>query len=768
MQKGTCFWLAVAMCIGIALAAFSFHIGLLLLTVIFILFIYSRFRSLLLWILIFTCFSALYFSHTDKNNKTVYHDKVTDFYGHIVSLVDIDGDKISFEVITMEKEKLIVNYFLKNERDKVNAESVLYPGAFCHFQGEFNPPPLPTNPHMFDYKKHLYERKINWITTLNNAPINCIKDYKTNIFMDLQKHRQEGIRLILDNTHPTVQSFLIALVFGERRYIDEEVINAYQKLGLIHLLAISGLHVGVLCTTLFFLGIRVGLTKESMYKVLLMFLPIYIHLAGGAPSVWRASIMSFIVILLLIQNKKIAGIDVIGMACIILLFLNPYYLFHVGFQLSFAVSAFLILSHKIIQRTNSYVLQLFFVSIIAQLASFPIIIYHFYEISIWSIFLNVVYVPFFSLFVLPCALMLYISLKFFPVLYPILETVLQYPLAFFNYIAIQFAEIPIGHFLFGKPSILIMLFYYITFIFFCIAVELQRKKLIHFSIVFILLLLFYHWNSPLFNKYGQVTMIDIGQGDAIFIQLPFGKGNYLIDTGGIPSIPREEWRKRRKEFNNGEGVLVQVLKGNGIRKLDKLILTHGHYDHVGNVEMLLKNIDVKNILVPPEFGQDEFEKNILELVRNKGIEVNFVREGDRWRNANFEFLILYPSKKHEDKNDQSIVLLTRLGGLTWLFTGDLEQQGEMDLLSLYPNITADVLKVGHHGSNTSTTEAFLAKLNPSFALIPVGTNNRFGHPHPEVIRRLESRGVQIYRTDENGAIVYRFSNKYGTFSPTLP
>lgn len=756
------------MCIGILLAAYSFHIGLLLLTIFFIFFIYIRLRSLLLSSLLFVCGSAYYFIYIDQNNGTVYNQNVTEFYGHITSLVDIDGDKLSFEVTTMEKEKLIVNYYLKNESEKALAEKELFPGLFCHFQGKLNSPGTPTNPQMFNYKKYLYERKIHWITTLNNTPTNCIGNYKSSVNMKLQKKRQEGIRKILDVANPTVQSFIIALVFGERMYIEEEIINAYQKLGLIHLLAISGLHVGVLCATLFFIGIRIGITKEFMYKLLLILLPFYIQLAGGAPSVWRASIMSFIVILLTIKNNKITGVDVIGLACMILLFLNPYYLFHVGFQLSFTVSAFLILSHKIIQRTKSSIGQLFTVSIIAQMASFPIIIYHFYEVSIWSIFLNVVYVPFFSLFVLPCSLILYMVINYLPIFYSILEVILQFPLTFFNYIAVLFSNLSFGHFLFGKQSILITLFYYITFIFLLITKELQYKKLIRISITVAILLLLCHWNAAYFKKYGQVTMIDVGQGDAILIQLPHRKGNYLIDTGGKPSIPKEDWRKRRKEFNLGESVLVQVLKGNGIREIDKLILTHGHYDHVGNVEVLLNHINVKAILVPFQFGQDEFEQMLLDNALGNGVEVHFVKAGEHWNVSHYEFLILHPAKNYEDKNDQSIVLLTRLGGLTWLFTGDLEQQGEIDLLNLYPTLSADVLKIGHHGSSTSTTEPFFSKVEPIVALIPVGRDNRFGHPHTEVIQRLEDNGVQIYRTDENGAIVYRFSSKDGTFLPTLP
>jgi competence protein ComEC len=197
-------------------------------------------------------------------------------------------------------------------------------------------------------------------------------------------------------------------------------------------------------------------------------------------------------------------------------------------------------------------------------------------------------------------------------------------------------------------------------------------------------------------------------------------------------------------------------------------MTHGDYDHIGNVSSVLRHIKVKDTYIPVGFGEGTLEQEILMELEKRKVQVTMVGTYFGWAAGKYTFQFLHPSKVYEDKNDGSIVLYAELGGLTWLFTGDIEQAGERDLLTLYPNLQADVLKAAHHGSKSSTLDPFVEQIRPTYALISAGRDNRFGHPHTEVVERLREAGAVIYRTDQQGAILYIFTERGGTFSTALP
>lgn len=769
-QTGNYAYLAISGCLGIAVSSFSLHWGLLVLAGCFLLWLWLGLkRTTLAWAALTVGIGfAVYTTMTDRANTSQFTEYNTEFPGEITQQIIRDGKKISFQINTRE-ETLLVEYYMKTEKE-IQSFSSLQIGDGCNFTGMLKEPLPPTNPHAFDYKQFLYHQHIHWTLTLIDAPSDCMTPSAPNLLTTLKQWRVKGMQLILDKVEHPISGFMISLIFGDRAYMEEEVLEAYQLLGLVHLLAISGLHVGVITAAVFLIGIRLGATRGFMNGMLLLFLPVYVIMAGAAPSVMRAAIMTGVVLLYLMLKKRFLSIDSIGVACITILLISPYYLYHIGFQLSFIVSLCLLLSAKRLNSIRHKGYQMLYVSIVAQLASLPIILYHFFQFSIWSPLLNLIFIPFYSLFVLPLSFFIFFCLLLSPDFVPMVLPLLKYPLLLMNGLAGEIASFSFGTLVFGRPPLLLMVGYILSVVFLFYKMENKNFKSSWKAVCSLFICFVFHWNIGLFQSVGKVVVLDIGQGDSIYIRLPHNRGAYLIDTGGVFRFGVEEWEKRKSEFDGGKRILVPFLKGEGIRELDKLFLTHGDYDHIGNVPSLLKEMRVKDIYVPVGFGRDggEMEREVMAQASKRKLNVIEADGTSGWEAGDASFQFLHPSKIYKDKNDGSIVLYAEFGGLSWLFTGDIEEAGERDLLRNYPQLKADVLKAAHHGSGTSSLAPFLDQVEPDYVLISAGRNNRFGHPHAEVLERMEGAGAIIYRTDEQGAIVYIFTHRGGTFSPLLP
>ncbi|WP_342767232.1 DNA internalization-related competence protein ComEC/Rec2 [Bacillus taeanensis] len=325
--------------------------------------------------------------------------------------------------------------------------------------------------------------------------------------------------------------------------------------------------------------------------------------------------------------------------------------------------------------------------------------------------------------------------------------------------------IPFGHIIVGKPHDVIIFLLFLSIFIALLQWENKGKHWIIKAIVPMMVILIVHFIAPFLNPERKVTILDVGQGDSILIELPYRKAVYLIDSGGLVSFSNdEEWQKRRKTFEIGQDIVVQTLKAKGIRQIDRFLLTHGDYDHIGGAQAVIKELEVEQILYPvgPVHGKEE--RGLLEEAEKNGVPVVFIGEGVKWSEGNNNFQVLNPVGYESEKNERSIVLYADLSGVKWLFTGDLESEGEERLIAQYPNLFVDVLKVGHHGSDTSTSEEFLEHLSPKIAIISVGRSNRFGHPHQRVIKRLMDKKITILRTDERGAITYRYTKNKQIFT----
>ncbi len=691
----------------------------------------------------------------DAHNVTTLSGNETTFVVRFIAPIYIDGDQVK-TIVQWQYERLQLVHRLRTEEEK-KRWGELQIGTACMMKGVLERPSLPTNPYAFNYHRYLFYQRTHWIV----RPISLERCMRTNItWMErLQTIRQQGILYIRNHFPDDVSAFMQALIYGERSDIDPTVLSSYQKLGLIHLLAISGLHMTLLAGGCFYLFIRFGIPRERATMILLGCIPLYVILAGAAPSVMRAAVMTSCFLLF---SSRLRTLDALSVACLLLLLKDPYMIFHLGFQLSFLVCFALIICSTFIQNEPSVVRQLFMTSFIAQISTLPLLLYHFYEVSFLSIPLNIIFVPLYSFIILPLSFLALFIHLFMSFASPLITYVLAIVIEHANTLVLALADTFV--LTLGRPPLLLLVAYIISIFLFFLSFEYGKRAVIfRFSFIFVIII---HFIWPFFRPNGEVVMLDVGQGDSIYIELPYRKAIYMVDTGGTMSFSDEHWKKRKQSFRVGEDVIVPFLKAKGVRTLDALIATHGDFDHMGDASDVLNAVRVRKLFVG--MHQNDLLQTVIAQAINKGAHVEMVKSGDRWTVGKAQFHILSPFGNEGTTNDGSIVLYAFMGGAYWLFTGDLEEKGEQQLITMYRSLPVDILKVGHHGSKTSTSEPFLRHIRPKLALISVGRRNRYGHPHREVIERLRHYDVHIFRTDEQGAIVIRFHKRISTIQTFSP
>ena len=632
--------------------------------------------------------------------KSVFNTNDTEFIGIVEDYIIKDNQiKISLK----SKERIIVTYKYTGKvfnnlsyGDKIKVTGVLKEPSTNNIFNNFN------------YKKYLYNKKIYYI--IEASKIDKIQNNNNHIYT---------IKNLLYTRINSLKSsnYIKALLFGDNK-LDKEIKTSYQINGISHLFSVSGFHINFITSIIYFYLDRVTYNKKIKYITVDIFLVLYLLLCNTT-SLLRCTVMNILLSINHLLKLNIKKIDIVLLTLILCIIINPFIIYDIGFIYSYTISFFLIL-YKNKYKTNNKLLKIIYISLISFLVSLPINIYTSYEINFLSIILNIILVPIVSLILLPLSLL--------TLIFPILDNILYLITSILEKISLYTSNINIFKQILSKPSIILIIIYYLVII-----LILSKNK--HYYLILILLI--FHKTIPLYNSNLEVVMFDVGEADSMLISTPSKKVNILIDTG------------RGIDINN----IIIYLKSIGISKLNYLIITHGDEDHIGGALYLIDNFKVDNVILN-KGDYTELEVELITHLKNKNIKYT--------NNINKipllgSYMYLLNTKKFSNENDNSIVTYFEYQKYKFLFMGDSSSKTEEYLINNYNLTNISFLKVGHHGSNTSSSPLFINKINPKVSLISVGRNNFYHHPNKEVLTNL-SNSV-IYRTDINKSIKIKINNK---------
>jgi competence protein ComEC len=659
--------------------------------------------------------------------------KKDDFYRYDIELKSLESHSISGHVYLNEDQELIIGNTYSGLLEITQIEGV-------------------TNPNQFDYSMFSERKSIYGSSILHTAAkLEATTKWNLNRFIfNIRSYLLQRI----EQRFYSYSDFVSAVLLAEREYESERV-KRIQQSGLQHLLAVSGLHVGIITLILISIANALIPKRKISYVIVLLLLLFYGFLCNWQASVMRAVCMIFILFFGKIIERPISGLRILFLSFYILLFMNPNHLYGIGFQLSFLAVYILVsylpyfqnlLKEKITFQVEAkwlevkskvftrYLILFFITTTLLSFGLAPITIFYFQELNLNGLIANFVGIPLMGL-LLPAMILILIvpelMAEFYFRSFHIMMSFFDSFLSWTSTLSFRFSFLTMNHLQFMLGILIV-----ITFAFWFIkSVKKYRAISVFLSLFFILSFRFVEQNPN-----AKITFFDCGLGDLILIEAD--QQTMMIDCG--PGI------KEKKSFKNSA---LPYLKINGIHTIQKLIITHGHLDHFGGLPDLLASVKVDSILVTPNF----FEQNIIQkyddLIDLESVQKIVAPQNIIWNKARFE--ILHPDSLYfdEDKNNMSIVIRFLYDEFEVLLTGDLEEDGEDYLLEKYPDLlNCDVLKVGHHGSSSSTDVDFLDATTPEYAIISTSEKNRFRFPHAQTLKRLSAFRDNVLITGKEGAV----------------
>ncbi|MEQ8577249.1 MAG: DNA internalization-related competence protein ComEC/Rec2 [Balneola sp.] len=617
----------------------------------------------------------------------------------------------------------------------------------------------PRNPTQFDYKAFLESRNI-YTQIKTDSVIQINPDTSLFSWVSIRK---KALNLVDQNFDSETAPIAKALLLGYKNELEGNTKQAFARAGLSHIMAVSGLHVGLIIAP-FWLIIPYFWTKKHGTKIglalLILILIFYAGLTGFSVSVLRASVMAVLLTYGKLFSKSSDSLNLMGIAALVILLFDPSQLFEIGFQLSFSAVLIILLVLPVIQNLIPYWVRIkwygapvmvIIISLVVQLGLYPLQAFYFGEVSLISPLANALFVPLLSIIVPLSLLALIISSVI-----PAVGFFINYPSLVFLGVLNDFvsfsSQLSQSWFEVQKPGILIFLFW----ISFVLMIGSWRNPNIKWKLMAVsLFFLFFVPLDSVFKKFESpkmiVTILDVGQGDATFLQTPNGK-NILIDAG--------VWSPGS---NSGKQILLPFFKENNIQKLDAIFLSHPHADHIGGINDLINETEIDTIYNSGFEYESNLYRNYIKLAKSREIPVVSLKAGTKvYLDENLLILVLGPEKGkfNNDPNQHSLVLNIIHGENEFLFTGDAGEDQERRLVENYGHLLdTDFLKVGHHGSKTSSELFFLKEVTPDIAVVSVAERNRFGHPHPEAVERLESTQSEIYYTSRDKALIFESDGK---------
>lgn len=602
-----------------------------------------------------------------------------------------------------------------------NKKIILY-----NLSGEITEIAPATNYGEFDFKRYYQSRNIDEQIKLTNYDVLM---QNNSIVHKIRYQLQRYF-----STMPKKLSFFSSeLILAENNKADnDETLSNYRDLGIIHVLAISGLHVSLYTMIISFICSFLKFDERQALLISGLILLVGVLLSQFQPGFVRASFTYILGQSFKIKNYKIQKYDLLGLTAIIHMLFDPLLFLKTGAILSYVLSLSLLMTEKMPKLKQA---------IMVNFSITPFLLTYFYQLNMLTIILNVIIVPYFNWLVLPCTFFNLICAKIIPNLTGIFEACLNIGESIIN----MLAKTNLGVIAYGKiTSWQCLTLYVITSYLIIIDPKLLKTKNKFYTIALMYGLIFITIHYPLT---GQVTFIDVGQGDSILITTPVFRKVYLIDTGGKLNF------MKKKQPPQVDKITIPFLKAQGISKIDGIFVSHQDADHVGDLKALMSEIKVdklymgKGLIKNPAFKR----RVILSKEKTQFIEV---LAGDVV-NEKIDFNILHPFISGSGKNEDSMAVYFTVNKHNWLFTGDLDKKGEEKLMSKY-KIKADYFKLGHHGSKTASSKNFLEELNPKLVFISAGRKNRFNHPHQETLNTLKQLRIPAVSTQQCGMISYQY------------
>ena len=653
--------------------------------------------------------TLLYTNYYPFKSKYTKDDK--EFIG-IVTKYEVKEDKRTIEI--KAKEKLLITY--KYQDKEFNNLSY---GDKIKVKGTLITPSKNTNQNTFNYQKYLYYKKIYYLveaTSINKIANNhnYLYTIKNILYQKIDKLKSSN--------------YIKTLLFCDNT-LSKEIKESYRINGISHLFSVSGMHINFFVSIIYLYLNKITYNKRIKYLITNIFIIIYLILFPSS-SLLRSAVMSILYSINYLLKLKIKKIDILLLTLGVSLLINPFIIYDLGYIYSYTITFFLVLSSSTLKNKNK-TNKIIYISLLSFLVSIPITIYNSYEINIISILLNIILVPIISIIILPLTILTYI--------FPILDSILYLFTSTLETISLFISKIKITKIIFPKPSLLIIALYYIIFL-----LSYQNKKYFYLNIILLIII----YISPYLNSNFEIVMFEVGEADCHLIKYPYNKNTILIDTG------KNEYKIKNE--------VIPYLKSIGIKKIDYLIITHGDLDHMGEGINLVNNFKVEKVI----FNCGPYNDLEQELI--KVLDIKKIKYYSCIKELNIDNNKLYflQTKEYDNENDNSNVIYSELNVYKFMFMGDAGIDKEKDILDKYNLSNVDVLKVGHHGSKTSSSKEFINVINPKYSIISVGKNNRYGHPNKEVLENLENS--KIYRTDEDGSIMFKIKNnelKIETCSP---
>ncbi|MBQ3053972.1 MAG: DNA internalization-related competence protein ComEC/Rec2 [Clostridia bacterium] len=737
------FTLCLCLCLSVAILFLTGKRGRLLLTasICTLLFILGTFITV-------TNNYTYNFYNDNFSSACIFTGKIDDIKhekNNICAVVKLT--KIKNDNITSPCHKKVYLYLEKSFMNSIDYGDVVV------VNGEIKSPLKSMNFGGFNYENYYRSLGVMGICSMPKD----VKIYKSGFYpLSVLRHIRDYTKAQTEKYISGENAdFANGVLFGDKSDFSEELTLSINNAGISHVTAVSGMHVSIFTSFMLFILGFITRKRRTIAKIIIVILIVYAFISGLSPSVVRAVIMSCITLTGLILGRKTNSLFILCLTGNIMLFCNPYLIYNPSFVLSFLATAGIILFSPYGENgeNSSKLKEMCKMTLFANIVTFPYLLWNFGSFSWIGLIANLIITPLISIvfvsslitalvgFILPAGVISGVfSRGIIGIILSVVKTVSMLPFGQFE------GAVQNVYFVFAYSLAVALVFY-------CLRRKKQNKKsdnmiILCYTVIVSLICggIFVQIQE---KSQFSVTYLYVGQGDSAVINIPGGK-TILVDTGDLTS----------------KSYCYEYLKLKGINKIDTILISHSDADHCGGLEEIVSNITTENVCITKNSVRYPDTKNIIEVAKANACNLTYISAGDRLKIGDLVFEFLHPNENFPymenfpyEENDSSMVFTLNYKGRKFLFTGDISSEFENTL-----NIPkCDVLKVSHHGSDTATSYKFLQKVNPQYAVISCGIDNKYSHPHTSVIYELERIHAKTYITAISGAV--RFTvNKSGNLT----